>query len=172
MHICVADRRHRAASVFACICVCVCGRAHVTPAATRPSVNTWNTGCTRVCVHALRLSAARGWARIFRRGYFPRDKSVFVSFRIFDISRIFPSFFLSFFLYFWDALSSISTRFEPRLHFRPVRNDFSSWTTKHSLFLRSIIVPRREKFESIRACKKEVDNSWTPFLEQSFDNIC
>lgn len=98
MHICVADRRHRAASVFACICVCVCGRAHVTPAATRPSVNTWNTGCTRVCVHALRLSAARGWARIFRRGYFPRDKSVFVSFRIFDISRIFPSFFLSLFL--------------------------------------------------------------------------
>lgn len=152
MHICVADRRHRAASVFAC--VRVCRRAHVTPAATRPSVNTWNTGCTRVCVHALRLSAARGWARIFRRGYFPRDNSVFVSFRIFDISRIFLSLFLSFFL-FPTALSRLLTILMTWFNrvCISVRNDFS--TEKEMFFFfeaGSIIVPAlKEKFEFARA---------------------
>lgn len=40
--------------------LCLCAYVHVTPAATRPSVNTWNTGCNRVCVHALhRRDASR-----------------------------------------------------------------------------------------------------------------
>lgn len=116
MHICVADRRHRAASVFACVCVT---SARNTSCNSAECEHVKHRLCPRVRACVTFVGGAR-MSSHFSTRLLPSRQERFRFVSNFLTSLVF---FLSFFFLFLLGLSSLRLTV---FVFPPVRNDFSN----------------------------------------------